>query len=206
MKLVLGSDLSFLLEYGYNLTGIPKDQMKIGYITTASKGDRGDFSRNLKYAIRENGYDFEEIDIEGKSRGEIKTFFKDKNIIHMEGGNTFYLLRAIRETGFAAILKELLEEGRVYIGTSAESYIMCPTIEVSDWDTTGKPRFDVSDFTALNYVPFVLKVHYTDNKEADIKEHMKNLKYPLRILKDGQGILAEDGKYTFFGKENETIL
>ncbi|MFA5936306.1 MAG: hypothetical protein WC822_00300 [Candidatus Paceibacterota bacterium] len=39
MKLILGSDLSFLLKYGYALTGIPKDQMKIGYITTASKGE-----------------------------------------------------------------------------------------------------------------------------------------------------------------------
>ena len=65
MKLILGSDLSFLLKYGYNLTGIPKDRMNIGYITTASKGDRGDFSRKLKYAIRDNGYDFKEKDGQG---------------------------------------------------------------------------------------------------------------------------------------------
>jgi len=39
MKLILASDLSFLFKYGYELTGIPKDQMRIGYITTASKGD-----------------------------------------------------------------------------------------------------------------------------------------------------------------------
>ena len=206
MKLILASDLSFLLKYGYDLTGIPKAQMKIGYITTASKGDRGDFSRKLKYAIKENGYDFDEIDIEGKTKEELKTFFKDKNIVHMEGGNSFYLLRAIRETGFAPLLKELLEEGKVYIGTSAGAYMMCPTIEVSDWDETGKGRFDVTDFTALNYVPFVLKVHYKDEQEQKVREKLPSLQYPLRILKDGQGILVEDGKYTFVGDTEETIF
>lgn len=40
MKLILASDLSFLLKYGYDLTGISKSKMKIGYVTTASKGSR----------------------------------------------------------------------------------------------------------------------------------------------------------------------
>lgn len=206
MKLILASDLSFLLKYGYDLTSISKDQMKIGYITTASKGDRGDFSRKLKYAIKENGYDFDEIDIEGKTKEEIKNFFKDKNIIHMEGGNCFYLIKVIRETGFTEILKELLEEGKIYIGTSAGAYIMCPTIEVADWDETGKPRYNVIDFTALNYVPFVLKVHYKDEQKSKVIEKMKTLKYPIRILKDGQGILVEDGKYIFIGDGEEVKL
>ncbi len=207
MKIILGSDSSFLLKYGYQATGIPKDQMKIGWITTASKGDRDkSFFNNLKNIILNTNYKFEEFDIEGKTKEEIKTFFKDKNIIHMEGGNSFYLIRAIKENGFADILKELLNEGRVYIGTSAGAYIMCPTIEVSDWDNTGKLRFEVTDFTALNYVPFVLKVHYKDESEEIIKEKIKTLKYPLRILRDGQGIIVEDNKYTFVGNGDEVIL
>jgi dipeptidase E len=207
MKLILASDLSFLLKYGYNLTGIPKDRMKIGYITTASKGARDQsFFVNVKNGIKENGYAFEEIDIEGKTKEELKNFFMDKNIIHMEGGNSFYLLRAIREAGFAEVLKELLEEGKIYIGTSSGAYIICPTIEVADWDETGKPRFGVTDFTALDYVPFLLKAHYKDEAEAAVKEKMRILKYPLRVLKDGQGILVEDGKDTFFGDEEETKI
>ncbi len=206
MKLILASDLSFLLKYGYDLVGIPKDQMKVGHIITASKGDRDkSFFENIRNNIKENGYAYEEIDIEGKTKDELRSFFKDKNVVHIEGGNTFYLLRAIRETGFDDVLKELIEEGKIYIGTSAGSYIMCPTIEVSNWDETGKPRFDVTDFTALNYVPFVLKVHYTDKQESKIREKMQSLKYPFRILRDGQGILVEDNNYTFVGGE-ETIL
>jgi dipeptidase E len=208
MKLILGSDLSFLLKYGYVLTGIPKDQMKIGHITTAYKMsvDYINFFKKVNETIKENGYDMEDFDIDGKTKEEIKDFFENKNIVHVEGGNTFYLLKIIRETGFAEILKELLEDGKIYIGTSAGAYIMCPTIEVSNWDTTGKIRYDVTDFTALNYIPFVLKVHYKDEQEEKVRENIKILKYPIRILKDGEGILVEDDKYTFFGDDKETIL
>ncbi|MFH1029634.1 MAG: Type 1 glutamine amidotransferase-like domain-containing protein [bacterium] len=207
MKLILASDLTFLLKYGYNLTGIPKEQMKIGYVTTASKVARTQsFFDNVKNTIRKNGYLFEEIDIEAKTENQLKNFFRDKNIIHIEGGNTFYLLKAIRETGFDEVLKDLIHEGKIFIGTSAGAYIMCPTIEVSDWDKTGKDRFGITDFTALGYVPFVLKAHYEDEIKAIIKEKKKTLKYPLRILRDGQGIVVEDGKFIFAGDGEEVIL
>ncbi len=206
MKIILASDLSFLLKDGYNLTGIPKDQLKIGHIITASKTARDtSFFEKVNKTIKESGYDMEDFDIEGKTKEEVKDFFKDKNVVHIEGGNTFYLLKAIRETGFAPILKELLEEGRVYIGTSAGAYIMCPSIEVANWNDTGRDRFGIEDFTALNYVPFVLKVHYTDEQEAKVTEKMPTLKYPIRILRDGQGILVEDGKYTFIGDKETTL-
>jgi len=83
---------------------------------------------------------------------------------------------------------------------------MCPTIEVSNWDETGKDRFDVTDFTALNYVPFVLKVHYKDEQESKVREKMQSLKYPIHILKDGQGIFCADGNCEFIGDGQEVKL
>jgi len=209
MKLILGSDLSFLLKYGYDLTDISKDQMRIGYVNTAAKGldkEKQLFMQKVKNTIRENGYNFEEIDIEGKTRDELVNFFKDKNVIHVDGGSTTYLLRAMRETGFDKILKELIGQGLVYIGTSAGAYIVCPSIEVSDWEPDSKDKFGVIDFLALNYVPFVLKVHYKDEQEEFVKEKMKTLKYPLHILHDGEGIFYENGECKFISDNPETIL
>ncbi len=207
MKIILASDLSFLLKYGYALTGIPQEQMKIGYVNTAAKGARHqEFFATVKSTIKERGYNFEEIDIEGKSLAELRSFFADKNVIHIEGGNTFYLLKAVRETGFAVVLRELLEAGKVYIGTSAGAYLMCPSIEVSNWNDDGRDNFGVTDFTALGYVPFFLKVHYRDEYEEQVKENRGKLIYPLRILRDGEGILIEDGKDIFYSDQKETIV
>jgi dipeptidase E len=205
MKIILASDMSFLLIQGYAHTGIPKEEMRIGYVTTASKVARDtDFFEQLKRMLTQESYSFEEIDIMGKSKEELKNFFASKNVIHVEGGNTFYLLKIIRETGFEVVLQELLNDGKVYVGTSAGAYIMCPTIDVAAWNENGKDRFGITDFTALNYVPYVVKAHYTEAAEELIRKNITTLKYPLRILRDGQGIVIEDGVSTFIGKE--TIL
>jgi dipeptidase E len=206
MKLILASDLSSLLKYGYALTSMPKEEMNIGYVTTASNVEQTQsFFIDIKNKIKESGYKFEEIDITGKAQDELLDFFEDKNVIHVEGGNTFHLLKIIREVGFDDILKNLLSNGKIYIGTSAGAYIMCPTIEVANWNEDGKDRFGVTDFTALNYVPFILKVHYTDEQEKKVKEKSVLSKYPLRILRDGQGIVVEDDKCTFVGGEEVII-
>ena len=106
MKLILSSDYTFLLKYGYDLTGISKDQTKIGHIITATKGTGKPFNPKYKMIIEENGYKLDSFDIEGKSEEEIRSFLSDKNIIQMEGGSTFYLLKIVRETGFDKFLKK----------------------------------------------------------------------------------------------------
>ncbi len=205
MKLILASDITFILKHGYNLTGIPKEDIRVGYVTTAEKGGNWkEFFEDVRNKMKDAGYFFEEFDIEGKTKEEIKHFFKDKNIVHLEGGSTYYLLKAIRETGFAEVLTELLSDGKVFVGTSAGAYVMCPTIEVSSWNQQDK--FGVTDITGLNHVPFVLKVHYKDEQEELVRKGTEVLKYPIRILRDGQGILVEDDKFTFVGDEPEVRL
>ena len=207
MKLILGSDYSFLEKYGYALTGIPKQEMRIGYITTAgTKAHDPSFLRKRKSDMRADGYAFEEIDLTGKSLSEMRDFFEEKNIIQMEGGNTFYLLKVIRETGFGTLLDEFLHAGKIYMGASAGAYIMCPSIEVSDWHDDTWDRFGLTDFTALGYIPFVLKAHYTDEMESLVKDKMPSLHFPLRILRDGQGMLVENGRISFEGERDETVL
>ena len=50
------------------------------------------------------------------------------------------------------------------------------------------------------------KVHYIDEQKEQIKEKIKTLKYPLRILRDGQGFLCEDGVCKFVGEGEEVKL
>ncbi len=207
MKLILTSNQGFITKYGYQLLGIPKEKVRVGYVITATTVARDTrFFEVAKKEIAESGYHYEKIDIAGKNEKELRDFFRDKNVIHIEGGNVFYLLKIVRETGFDLLLKEFIIEGKIYIGASAGAYLACPTVEVADWTTNGKSRFELTDFTALHLVPFLLKVHYTDEKKDEVLEHMKNLTYPLRILRDDQGIFVEDNIYTFLGEGKEVIL
>ena len=204
MKMLLASNGDFLIKKGYQLLGIPKDEIRIGYVTTASKGTPNDeYIKLHKEMMTEQGLPFEEIDIENKSEEELNQFFSDKNIIHMEGGNGFYLLRAVKKSGFDEILKDLLDKDVIYAGTSAGASIIGPTIEFSSWLPKGATKEEIQ---ALNLVPFLIKAHYTNDKRSEYMERIKNLKYPIRFLRDGQGILVENGKYHFVGEGSEVEL
>jgi dipeptidase E len=209
MKLLLASKENFLLEKGYDVLGIPRNEMRIGAINTAFKAgvDEGyiEYMRKYKEAMISSGIFFEEFDIKDKSKDEILNFFKDKNVVQVFGGNVFYLLKIVRETGFEEILKELLNKGLLYIGCSSGAYLMCPTVEIGGWKLD-RNRHGLTDFTAFKYVPYLIKCHYFNEQENDVKEKAKNLKYPLRVLTNDQAILIEDGKETFIGDEEEVIL
>lgn len=208
-KLLLSSNGQFVIEKGIELFFDDVSKIKLAYITTAAKG-----SRDLAYLetdrklLREEGYDFEELDIEGKDEAELRKLLADKDAVWVEGGNTFYLLKAVRESGFDTVIKELIEKGVVYIGSSAGSYIACPTIEMSTWKKPGeeKKMFGVTDLTGMNLVSFLLKAHYKPEQEELIKEKISQAKYPTRILCDGQAILVDGDNYTLVGEGEEIKL
>lgn len=206
MKLILASNGGFLINDGYKLIDIPKEEIRIGWVTTASKGTRDlSYLDRHKDDMRANNLNFEEIDIEGKTEKELRDFFQNRNIIHIEGGNTFYLLKAVREAGFDKLIQEFINERKIYAGTSAGAYIACPTIEMTMWTKT-QDSFGITNLTGLSLVPFLLKVHYTDDEYELVKEKISISQYPVRILRDGQGILVEDENYKFVGEGEEVII
>lgn len=208
-KLLLSSNGKFLIEEGIELFFDDVSEVKMAFVTTAGKGSRDtSYLENDKELLRKSGYDYEEVDIERKTESELREMLVGKNVIFVEGGNTFYLLRAVRESGFDRVVKDLIESGVIYVGASAGSYIACPTIEVSTWKKPEeeKPMFGVTDFTGMNLVPFLIKAHYAPEQKELLKEKISQAKYPTRILRDGQAVLVEDEKYTLVGDPIETTL
>ncbi|NCD00879.1 hypothetical protein EOL94_02215 [bacterium] len=209
MKIILASKEKFLIDKGYDLLGISKKDLKVGIINTATQVI--DDQKYLNYIeeycslMEDSKIDFKLFDIKGKTEKEIMNFFSGRNVIQIFGGNAFYLLKIIKETKFDLILNKLLEKGLSYVGCSAGSYIMCPTIEVASWKSD-RNRHGLIDFSALNYVPFLIKCHFTDEKKDQIIEKAKDLKYLLRILRDDQCFVLKDNKIEFFGLSKEVIL
>jgi len=180
---------------------------KIAYIITASKkvSDTGYIDRH-RQKMDELNFSCDEIDIAGMNEDELKKALDGHDIIMVEGGNTFYLLKAIRESGFEKVAKEMIEKGVVYIGSSAGSYVACPSIVVSTYAKKQKDRCGVIDFTAMNLVPFLIKAHYMPDLLPELKEVRKKVEYPLHILNDQQALLIRDGEVQLLGGGDEIIL
>ena len=177
----------------------PLSEAKILYITTASKkvSDTG-YVERMRQKMNELNFSFTELDIEGKSEQELKKALSSTDIIYVEGGNTFYLLEAVRESGFEKLVKEAIENGVVYWGVSAGSYIACPSIVMATWSG----HFDsdgVTDLTAMNLVPFLIKAHYTPDMLPLLTEKSKDLQLPLFVINDEQAVLVRDGEVQLIG-------
>ncbi len=192
----LNNDLPKIL--GRSLVGL-----RVAHITTAAKGARVDMKpywETVHQALGKHGCKVEDLDLDDKPENELRHILSNFDAVFVNGGNSFYLLKSIRESGFDKIMKALIPQGFIYMGASAGAYVICPTIEVSAWDSS-RNTFGLTDFSALNLVPYLLSAHYKPEKAVLIKEKSGKIKYQIRILTDDQAILIKDDQEEFLGGE-----
>lgn len=205
--LLLFSSLRLLINGLPPVLGKPWREFKMVHVITASKG-----VTNLEYLERnraffkKEGYQCEELDLDGKGEDELRKILSKKELVYVEGGNSYYLLKSIRESGFDKVVKELLPKGLIYVGGSAGSYVACPNIEMATWKHQDRDRFGVTDFTAMNLVPFLLSVHYKPEYRDIVKEKISQVKYPIKILTDEQALLVKGGEVELVGNQEEVVL
>lgn len=176
-------------------------QLKLLYIVTASTP-----KFNKEYIIEERkklvkmGFTVEDIDIEGKNESELRQALKDKNVIYVAGGNTYYLLKQIQKSGFDVIAKEFISNGVIYIGVSAGSYVAGPTIEQSNWKHFRDDQFGLITLSAMDLVPFLIFAHFEEKWRELVEKNVTSTKYPVVALYDTQAVLVENGKWKIVGK------
>jgi dipeptidase E len=194
-----------LQKYLLELLPKPPQQLRVVHIITASKvSPDKSFVDRERVVLRDLGFQVEEVDIEGRSSGDLTKILVGRDIVYIQGGNTFYLLKHVRESGFDIVIKDLIKKGVIYIGVSAGSYIACPTIEMATWKSSSDDHFGVANLTGMSLVPFLVCVHYNREKYREgLQEGIKMSKYPVRILTDEQALLIADGKVKLIGTGEE---
>lgn len=203
MKLLLLSSSRFLKNDLKPYLGKSLSELKIAHIINASKGkgvnDLGYIERTKEIFINSGCY-FEDLDLDGKDEKYLREYLKKFDAVFVNGGSTFYLLKSIRESGFDKIIKELLPQGFIYMGASAGSYVCCPTIEMALWKHQDKyDHCDLIDLSALNLVPFLLTVHYSEEYKQLLKEKIFKTNYKVKILNDNQAILVNGKNVSLLG-------
>ncbi len=143
----------------------------------------------------------------GIKRKNIKTFNLDRKIsygdvadfdvIYVCGGNTFYLLKKVRENGFDGVIRKFVENGGIYFGVSAGSNLAGPNIEIAslgDENDVG-----LKDFTGLNLIDAAICPHSDKKNKNKIDAFKKKARYKIVPLTDSQALLVLDNHVKIIG-------
>jgi dipeptidase E len=107
--------------------------------------------------------------IRAPTEGITEETLKDVGGIFVGGGHTYTLLDKLQKTGSLEVIRKAVENGLPYLGSSAGSNIVCPTIKTTN-DMPG-PATDVIDLKAMGLIGAQINVHYMDNAMHDPKHH-----------------------------------
>lgn len=206
MKLLLTSAGLFnptLRKTFIDLVSKKPSDINIAFIPTAANPEVDKWFikedlKNLKLTGVEN---ITEVDISQiEEKGKWVRVLKDTDVIWIDGGNTFYLLKWLRQSGLDKEIRGLLED-KVYVGVSAGSLVAGPNIEAAGWDLAGDPNIvDLKDLTALKLVDFAVFPHFEKSQRERLEIYSREVSYPVYVLDNEMAVLVVGDKIDFVGE------
>ena len=172
--------------------------LKMLFCITASNyegGEMNDWLIDDLEKLKSLGFKIDICDINGADKENLLKRFEWANVLYFEGGNTQWLRNCIKNSDLEEYLLELLKT-RVWIGASAGSCVLCPTIcnscqDLFDENIAGFP------IDGLNLVNFQFIPHL--NNEYFPKINFENLENASKNL------LEIDGKKLYVVDDNGAI-
>jgi len=137
---------------------------------------------------------------------------RETDAMFIGGGNTFRLLKALYEFDLLDVIRERVEAGMPYIGSSAGSNMACPTIRT----TNDMPIVQPPSFNALGLVSFQINPHHLDpdpnskhmgeTREERIIQFLEENETPVVGLREGAMLHIENGEIILRGSTGARIF
>lgn len=160
--------------------------------------DYKEYMTNDKKAFESLGLRIDELDISFASLPEITEKIQKNDFIFVGGGNTFFLLQEMQKSGANKVISEAIKQSKLYIGTSAGSVILAPTIDyVEKMDEKVKAP-QLKSTQGLNLITFYPLPHY-DNEPFKKQAHeiFKAFNSSLNLVKfnNDEAVIVENGVF-----------
>ena len=170
--------------------------------------DRDAYTSMARDRFQKMGYDLASIHTVADKQGALN----EAEAIFIGGGNTFRLLKALYDADVLQAIRQRVEEGMPYVGSSAGSNVAGPTIKT----TKDMPIVQPPSFDALGLVPFQISPHFLDpdpnsthmgeTQEERILQFLEENDTPVAGLREGAMVRAELGSHILKGSSGARIF
>ena len=198
-----------------DMVGKPAGEINLAYIPTAANANMDDKSyviRNLSM-LKQQGYKrIDIVDISALPKWNWQPRLETADVLFFEGGDSSHLMRWIEESGLKELLPELLKT-RVWVGSSAGSIVLCPTLALSNKEKAAsyKERFGYEAKEALGLVDFYIRPHLNSfdsphSHEKILAEAAKTTPGILYGIDNQMAIKVVDGKVEVVGEGKYVVF
>jgi len=170
---------------------------KVVFIPTASLTEKFAFYVGAdRKALQKLGMVVEDLEITNVPNEEIARSICSADYVFVSGGNTFFLLQELKRKGADKMIVEHINNGKLYIGSSAGSAVLAKDISYVKYMDSPDAAPDLNgNYSALSVVDFSIVPHSTNfpfKKTAGktIKEFSKTL--DIRAISNNQ-VITVDG-------------
>lgn len=183
------------------MVGKPASETKIAVIPTAANLEAGnkDWFINQFTNLWQHGFSWVDIVDPSAEATPWQERLKDVDVLFVSGGNTFHLLDQMYKTGFADWLKDNIDK-KVYVGVSAGTIVMSPTIDVATIEPADQNSVGLKDLTGLGYVKYDIEPHCDNERFKIMEQWAKVNNRSVYALDDMSALQVVDKKVKVVGE------
>ena len=170
--------------------------------------DRDKYAATAQQRFAKMGYELSSIHTAANPQQAID----ETDAVFIGGGNTFRLLKTLYDRDLLGPIRERVQNGLPYIGSSAGSNVAGPTIRT----TNDMPIVQPPSFDALGLVSFQINPHYLDpdpnskhmgeTREERILQFLEENDTPVIGLREGAMLRIENGETILRGSTGARIF
>lgn len=197
MKKILLTSNSFAnpkIEAAFKELASEIQNKKVLIITTAAKEKENNRYAQLTYQqLLDWNFQPSFLDLEKDAGADLSTF----DIFYVCGGNTFRLLKYAQKEKFGDSVQNLMNRGGLYVGVSAGSLIVGPSIQIANEIKPDINDVELKDFSGFNITNLTIFPHYSEEFENDLIQFEKKYNLNVTRIKNGEAILLKDEEQIF---------
>lgn len=161
--LFLASQIDQALPKLYEVLPRSPESLRLLYVKTAKnlESDPVEMSGSFQ-ALRAFGFQIDIYDFADTTAEETAKALGKVDVLFVAGGNTYYLLDQIKKSDLEKVLTAYVEQGNLYIGSSAGSIITCRDIAYIDALDEAAAAPTLSSTQGLGWCPVDIVPHIHD--------------------------------------------